>query len=341
MKTKVRNIGVDVGYGFVKATTGSNKYIFPSVVGEAREIRYKTDLTTNSTLKNLIIEVDNEQYFVGDLAIRQSDLMQSTISDKRINSIENRVLFLTAFALLDGIGTGISKFNLVTGLPVDEYLQYKDLLIDKLTKDHVIKLVNGTKNDNKLIQIERCKVIPQPFGTIFNKLLDDYGNIQDKELASMNIGVIDIGFRTSDYAVANKLEFVDKLSSSTTTALSTAYRIISRKLKEVYDINKPIHQLEEIIRKRSFTYNGKDVDISDLVDKALSLTAGNIVSEINSLWPDIWEMDRIYITGGGGLALGDYFNEYLDNYIVVPGGQFSNVEGYLKAAKRSFKKVMV
>ncbi|MTI60196.1 MAG: ParM/StbA family protein [Firmicutes bacterium] len=291
-------------------------------------------------MKNLIIEVDNEKFFVGDLAIRQSELMQSTISEKRIESIENKVLFLTGFALLDGVGTGVSKFNLVTGLPVDEYLQFKELLTEKLIKDHVIRLIDGTKNDNKLIQIKRCKVIPQPFGTLFNMLLDDYGNIQDKELVGLNIGVIDIGFRTSDYAVANKLEFVDRLSSSSTTALSTAYRIIGRKLKEAYDINKPIHQLEDMIRNRSFTYNGKDIDITDLVNKAFSLTAGNIVSEINTLWPDIWEMDKIFITGGGGLALGDYFKKYLDNYIVVPGGQFSNVEGYQKVCNRSFKRVI-
>ncbi|MFW6015118.1 MAG: hypothetical protein ACOCRK_01620 [bacterium] len=341
MRTKIRNLGIDIGFGFVKATNGNNNIIFPSVVGEGREIRYKTGLNSNSTLDNLIIEVDKEKYFVGDLAIRQSDLIQSTISEKRINSIENKVLFLTAFALLDGIGTGVSKFNLVTGLPVDEYLEYKDILMKQLQKGHVVKLISKGNSDNKLINIERCKVIPQPFGTVFNQLLDDYGNIQDKELANMNIGVIDIGFRTSDYAVANKLEFVDKLSSSSTTALSTAYRIINRKLKEVYDVSKPIHQLEEMIRSRSFTYNGKEIDISDLVDKAFSLTVENIISEINTLWPDIWEFDKIFITGGGGLALGDYFKPYLNNYTVISEGQFSNVEGYQKVCNRSFSRVMV
>ena len=334
-------MGIDIGFGFVKATDGKQKYLFPSVVGEAREIRYKTGLNTNSILDNLIVEVDNDKYFVGDLAIRQSDLIQSTISEKRINSIENRILFLTAFALLDGVGTGVSRFNLVTGLPVDEYLEYKNTLMKQLQSDHVVKFINNGKSNNKLIEIERCKVIPQPFGTVFNQLLDKYGNIQDKELASMNIGIIDVGFRTTDYAVANKLEFVDKLSSSSTTALSTAYKLISRKLKEHYDINKPIHQLDSIIRNGSFTYNGKEIDITDLIDKAFSLTVENIISEINTLWPEIWEMDKIFITGGGGLALGDYFKSYLDNYTIISEGQFSNVEGYKKVANRSFRPVSV
>ncbi len=263
-------MGIDIGFGFVKATDGQQKYLFPSVVGEAREIRYKTGLNTNSILDNLIVEVDNDKYFVGDLAIRQSDLIQSTISDKRINSIENKVLFLTAFALLDGVGTGVSKFNLVTGLPVDEYIEYKDTLMKQLQSDHVVKL-----------------------------------------------------------------------SSSSTTALSTAYKLINRKLKEHYDINKPLHQLDGIIRNESFTYNGKEIDIADLIDKAFSLTAENIISEINTLWPEIWEMDKIFITGGGGLALGKYFKPYLENYTIISEGQFSNVEGYKKVANRSFRPVSV
>src|SRR5690554_5646435 len=339
MRDKIRNTGIDIGYGYVKATDGGNQYLYPSVVGEAREIRYKTGLTDNKTLDNLIIEVDNERYFVGDLAIRQSELMQSTIAKSRINSIENRILFMTAFGLLDGPGTGISKFNLVTGLPVDEYTEFRETLSDQLKDTHSIKLIVD-KVDNKLIEVINCKVIPQPFGTLFNQLLDEYGNIQDKGLAGQKIGVVDIGFRTSDFAVSDRLEFVDKLSQTSNTALSTAYKVIARKLKDKYDINKAVYQLDNIIRNRSLTYNGREIDITDLVDKAFTLTAENIASEIKTLWPDSWELDRILITGGGGLALKPYFKRYLDNYTVIPSGQFSNVNGYLKVAKRAFNKGM-
>ncbi len=73
-----KKIGVDVGFGFVKATNGTQKYVFPSVVGEASDIRFNTGMDNKSILDNLIVKLDSSKCFIGQLANRQSQFTFST-----------------------------------------------------------------------------------------------------------------------------------------------------------------------------------------------------------------------------------------------------------------------
>lgn len=321
------NIGIDIGFGFVKATNGHKKVIFPSVVGEGRNIRYKSGISDDSILDNLTLQLEGNDYFVGSLANRQSDIVMSTLSQNRINNIENEVLLCTALGLLELP----EKINVVTGLPVNEYSpEMKKNLISQLTGSHVFLL----NNKPQLIKIENCKVIPQPFGTIFDQLLDDQGEILNPDYANIKLGIIDIGFRTSDFAVADNLEYVDKMSSSSNIALSSAYKLIARELNAAYGITKPLYQLDKAVRAESIIINGRKIDLSSIKAKAFRLTAQNIISEVSALW-NIWEIENILITGGGGIALYNYLNEQIDNSTLVDSGQFSNVNGYIKMANRS------
>lgn len=81
-------------------------------------------------------------------------------------------------------------------------------------------------------------------------------------------------------------------------------------------------QLDHAIRKESITINGKEIDLSPLKEKAFRLTAQNIISEVSTLW-NIWEIETILITGGGGIALYDYLSEQINNIMLVRSGQFS------------------
>ncbi|QTL96580.1 hypothetical protein GM661_00635 [Iocasia frigidifontis] len=322
------NIGIDIGFGFVKATDGQKQVIFPSVVGEGRNIRYNTGINDNSIMDNLMLQLEGNNYFVGNLANRQSDIVMSTLSQNRVNSIENEILFCTALGLLDPLG-GV---NIVTGLPVNEYSdRFKEKLLETLRGYHQFSL-NGSHHN---IKVSNCKVIPQPFGTIFDQLLDDQGKILNPDYANITLGIIDIGFRTSDFAVADNLEYVDKMSSSSNIALSSAYKLIARELNAEYGITKPLYQLDQIIRDKQIIINGEEVDLASLKEKAFRLTAQNIISEVSTLW-NIWEIETILVAGGGGIALYDYLSSQLDNIMLVRAGQFSNVNGYFKMANRSW-----
>ncbi|MFW6016892.1 MAG: hypothetical protein ACOCRK_10680, partial [bacterium] len=222
--------------------------------------------------------------------------------------------------------------NVVTGLPVNEYSDdMKETLSQHIKGTHVFKL-NGKPC---LYNIKNCKVIPQPFGTIFDQLLDLDGEILKPDYANINVGVIDIGFRTSDFAVANQLEYMDRMSSSSNIALSSAYKLIARELNSEFGITKPLYQLDQVVRERKIIIKGEEIGLSPLIEKSFELTSQNIISEISLLW-NVWELEVILITGGGGIALYDYLSTQLDNTTPVKSGQFSNVSGYLKMANRNW-----
>ncbi len=230
------------------------------------------------------------------------------------------------------------EYNLVTGLPVDEYKQYKDSLQEQLLKEHSIELIDGNSSIKKNIKLNKCKVVPQPFGTIFNEMLTDDGGVKTEKYLDSIIGVIDIGFRTTDFVITNKLEFIDKLSFTSSVALNTAYKYIAHKMKDELNVNKSIYQLDDIMRTGTIGIKGEKYDITDIRDRAFDLAAQQIISEIHSFWPHLWEFSTILIAGGGGMALFDYIKEEIDNCFLVDDAQFSNVDGYLKIANRSFKE---
>lgn len=96
----MRNVEVDAGFGFTKATDGRDSLMSPSVVGAARELRYRSEPANLPRLEALIVELGAGTHFVGNLALRQSNTVLSTLSESRLGDGEASVLSTTALALL-------------------------------------------------------------------------------------------------------------------------------------------------------------------------------------------------------------------------------------------------
>ena len=63
-------VGLDIGYGVVKAVTADQVVMFPSVMGHAREIKFQQDEITRRHPGDQIRD-DEGAWFVGDLALAQ------------------------------------------------------------------------------------------------------------------------------------------------------------------------------------------------------------------------------------------------------------------------------
>ena len=63
-------LGLDIGYGVVKAVTDEAAITFPSVMGHAREIKFQQDYIQSKHPGDQISD-DEGQWFVGDLALAQ------------------------------------------------------------------------------------------------------------------------------------------------------------------------------------------------------------------------------------------------------------------------------
>lgn len=328
-------IGIDLGYGFVKAYDGQNEYIFPSTVGVGSDLRFKSLLINQrNPTDNLVITVDGKKYFVGELAKRQSQIVSRFLGKYRVEDINTKILFLAALGLF--VKNDGQKFNVVTGLPVDYYQSYRDDLAELIQGTHNISFGYVNNEKEMTITVDRLQIIPQPFGTLYSQYLESDGSFRDEDAENLKIGIVDVGYKTSDFALAEGLEFVDKQSKSSEIALATANSLIAQSIQEKYKIEKENYELDEIIESGSLRVEGITNDISGFKEQAFKMVADKIATEVNSIW-DKKEIDVIMLTGGGGKAIAEYFLAKFSQAVLVSNPQFANVRGYYNLASALYR----
>lgn len=330
----VKNIGIDLGYGFVKTTDGDTEYAFPSVVGPAHE-RVQSEFSLFAKgLDNLSVTIDDRTYFVGDLAIRQSEGAARSLDVHRLDDPSSRVLILSALALFTRWDE--ESFNLVTGLPSAFCASAAESWREKFQGSFNVKFSQGDDVQEKRIHIEKMKVVPQPFGTIYDLTLDKTGHLANSDLSRQTVGVVDIGFKTTDFAVARGMEYIDRLSGSITTGLSTAYGTIADRQQDEYRIHRENHEMDEIVQRGQVRMAGQTHDIGHIRREAFELVAQRVLTQLESLW-NYRDLDVILVTGGGGAALSELIVNRFGNARLVEGAQMANVGGYAKLAANIFK----
>lgn len=330
-----KHIGIDLGYGYVKVFDGQNEIIFPSTVGVGTELKFNSLLMSfRKPTDNLVITVDNKKYFVGDLAIRQSSIVSRSMGRNRVEDIGAKVLLLAALALF--METGEQKFNVVTGLPVDYYQAYKDDWALLMQGTHAVKFGPTGEEKPLLITIDKIQMIPQPFGTLYDHRLSADGTLVESDIDNLKIGIVDVGYKTSDLALADGLEFVGKQSMSSEIAMSAAYSMIGQKITDKFKVEKENYELDKIVDSGILRVAGVPYDITEYRKEAFNLVADKIATEANSIW-DRRELDLIMLTGGGGQAISEYFLPRFPQAVLVNGPQTANVRGYLKLANALFR----
>ena len=326
------NVGVDLGYGFLKCRSASRHFLLPSVVGTAQRLIYRSELSGYTAPEdNLLVETDGGHYFVGTLAVRQSEVAARSLAEDRPNDPAARILFRTALALL--AETGVSTFNVVTGLPPVYFRNSQERLQEMIRGEHRVVLSGGERPVDRSFWVGSVRVIPQPFGTLFDLLLDEAGTPQNVDLAEARIGICDVGFRTADCVVADRLDYIDRHSFSTTCGMSAAYALIAARLQAEYGVTKSNYELDTAIRGGRLRTGGQIHDITELREEAFCAVADKIVTEMRSNWP-VRDLDVIYLSGGGAEALAPHLLAAFDTAVLAPGAQEANVRGYWKLANK-------
>ena len=145
-------IGLDIGYGVVKAVTDQTAITFPSVMGHAHEIKFQQETLQQKYPGDHITDEDG-QWFVGDLALAQvpaGELLRlrgRTANEKTMgNAFRLRLAKVAIGKLLPGVwGRDVAHLRLAVGLPVD-HMRDAAQLKETLYGQH-------------LIQTDACEVI--------------------------------------------------------------------------------------------------------------------------------------------------------------------------------------
>ena len=228
-------------------------------------------------------------------------------------------------------------------LPIAFYDQDKATLKATLEGEH--KFTRDGRR-SQTFTIEKAVVIPQGFGALLSVCLDDKGNIQDPDLASGAVGLIDLGGKTTNLLSIDRLSEVSRETESVNVGAWDAVRTVRRFLAE----NCPNrtyrdHEIVCTLQSGRTRYMGQTVDLTEPIREALQPMAEQVLSQATQLWNGAGQLDGILIAGGGAHLLGQYivdsYNEsgYPAGFVRVIDGDpvFANALGYWRFARRITK----
>jgi plasmid segregation protein ParM len=324
-------IGLDVGFGFTKATNGRETQVFKSVIGDAAETTFTEQLLPGKVSLGRHLQVNGEMFYVGELAEQQSRGRGFTLDPNQFLSKYAKTLAVSACAPL----ADAAPVRIVTGLPISFFRKHKDALTQLLQQRHTATLFKpGGDKEDRVVNVEKVRVIPQPFGALFNLMLNDLGKPVSQRFITEKIGVIDVGFRTADYTISDKTRYSERGSQSTDSGISVAFQALANALQEKSGVSIELFRLYDAVTRGTIKIKGKRYDITALVKQAFTALATRVATEANRLWADDWDVDAIVISGGGGAVIAPYLAPLLEGEVIpVPPEQdarLNNVQGYQK-----------
>ena len=335
-------LGIDLGFGFTKATDGQRSLVVKSVIGEAVNDRLGGPMSdARPGGDHLHLELDDRGVFAGDLAERQSSLRSFTLDQDRFIAESAKVLALAVAADLQEPGQPI---GVVTGLPIASYRAKADELTRLLRDRHVLTTIAPDgRRTRQTLDITEVKVIPQPFGSVYDMVLDEAGGVGDGRTLQQKVGIVDVGFQTSDLTVSDRGVFLERASQSTDTGIGRAFATIARKIQEKSGVNVEVYRLHDAMAEGRISIRGESFDLSKLIEHVMNQLAADIAADANRLWADEWDMDAIAITGGGGVVLAPYLSPLLDGRVLPVDGardaRLNNVRGFHKLGVQTWGSI--
>ena len=330
-------LGIDIGFGFTKASNGKDTFIFKSIFGEDADIQFWADFGKDTPTDHIHVTIDGKSYFIGDLAEQQSSVLHFTLDQEKLITDFVKILSLTVAGMfLDRQGGPINvPINLVSGLPIGFFKQNHERFNELLTGHHRVTYHSQDgRESTKELYINKVRMLPQPLGSVLNLLMDNKGRITNKTLANQKVGVVDIGFRTTDITILDHLRYIDRGSRTMETGIAKGFSVIANKLREKCGVNVELYRLYNAAETGSIKMRGHGFNFANIRDQVYSQLAASIANDLDRLWADDWDIDAIILTGGGCRDLAQYLQPKITGNIIPVDfnvdPRLNNVLGYLK-----------
>lgn len=316
-------VGLDIGYSAVKATAGAKRVTFPSVVGSPD----KPSFSLNGD-QALLLQIPGPA-LIGQDAIEQSRFVSRREDRQWVQSEEWYILAMAALSEL--IQQPYAECAVVTGLPSAFYSD-KGTVEKRLLDTHQVKREG---RQPQMIKLTAVTVVPQPFGAILALCLNEDGRIIDNELATGNVGVVDIGGKTTNILSVRALR---EVARETTPADVGAWDIV-RAAEHWLDEHCPgldlrDHEVAQIIAERKVSYYGEVIDLGRVIDAIVEPMAEQVAAKISQAWNGAARIERILISGGGAHLLGKYLVRRYRHAYVLDDPVFANATGFQRFAQR-------
>lgn len=327
----VVRLGVDIGFGFVKALLEEHRFLCPSVISPVDSLKMEVVQPGTEGKQSLIALHDGgakEVFRMGEDAICQGYASRSTLHASRTRTREFSVLFQGTLGMLlrdhrDPLSPETPlQAMVVTGLPVTEYGD-REWLEAEFQRRHEI----AVNNEVVIVDILRVCAIPQPFGTYFDLAVRSDGG--DPRLLAGMVGIVDIGYLTTDLIAVHDRQYVPRLSTSIQEGMSSIYRRCGQILAGHYRLDVNERNVEFILRDGVQHMGTVEQVDQDLVAHVFAEFAEMLRSRMVTIWGKE-ALKTLIISGGGGVALERHLRHHFPQILMPDDPQWSNVRGFKK-----------
>lgn len=335
-------IGLDLGYGYVKGVNEVGKgVVFPALVGNAydRPLAELFESNEENIINNMHLIMTNgekEEYFVGELARRQSKNISYAFDNDKINHPNTKALLAASSLLL--FQKEEMPIHLVTGLPLEQYIHKKDKFKRMLKEYRTIACFKGDK-EVKIIKFDKVTIFPQAAGAVYSSIID---NIKKYLIKGSYIGLIDIGFKTTDFIVFmvdKKLILREDMSGTINIGMSTLNNAASRLFTNKTGSKLEIAELVNLIKDEKIFFRGNELNFGKELALVKSEIARVIKDRVKANWGSKLDFfNTVFLAGGGAKELKTFISDIHPNTILTKNSQFANAEGFLKVAKLEEKR---
>jgi hypothetical protein len=219
---------------------------------------------------------------------------------------------------------------LVVGLPVNFFQNQKQVLIDKLSGAHTVKLydIGGKVRRTIEFKFDQILALPQGYGSYLSYALDrDGAKIADRIVPT---AVIDGGEKTIDIVAADG-RYINTYSKSIPSSLDAVYHDLQREIDARFDDYLERSTIESYIRSRTpyITPRGETVDLEALRKQVMEKHLPQIIDRIQMTVRPM-RPQKVLVAGGSGDMLFDGIKEVFPSAEKVESMIFSNAVGYYR-----------
>lgn len=328
---------LDDGYGDFKYDSKGVPSLVPSFVTPFKPKPRDDFNSSGKDLRYVASEIDGYRYVVGDYAMKLDSNIKWTGGENKHSDTRFPIMLKTTLALMS-----TSSHRVIDTLMMNLPIKYdtddrRKTLTDIVRGTHVVSISDdGIHFQEKTITVAHVDIKKQPFGSICDVMLDQNGDILNKEVAKGFNVVVDIGARTLNILTVDALEEQPELTTQTNDGMFTSYTQIGNFLETELGVLIPDGKLPIVIRNKEL----KGRDLTPLINQVYQNQANTILNVLDKVLINSWAfVNNIIFTGGGAEVLKPYLIEAVRNSVnTMFLGRFSNVGGLRKYGIRQMRK---
>lgn len=328
---------VDVGFGYVKGLADhGGRFRCPAVLAPD-EGDDALDTLWGEGVGPERVRVDRDgqsaTWLVGSSALSAPGATRPWAADAT-HRVGYDVLVATALAAMAPSGAEAVSVDLVLGVPLGLFGAQQEALSAAFHGRRWT--VTRGRHRPIALHVQTMLVAPQAAGAYYAEALTPAGAVRDARLLRQAAGVVDVGFRTTDYFLMawddNHLHPVRGLSGSLDSGYVDVLEAVRRRAGQVTGQMVDPMQVEAALRQGPGCLYAADrtVDLRSWAQEAGRAAGQRVADQIRLVWGQhLLTMGTVLLAGGGATALKEPLLALHPGARLVEDPMFANARGFL------------